>query len=216
MDLAARMQSPKRAGCTSRGQPVWPLPKAIALLAWLTACTTTVVPPPSPTEPRPVFILDHGRHTSLVLPHPQGLVRYAYGDWQWYAEVETGPTEATSAVLWPTRAALGRRVMEAPPTAQGVRHALKVGIQHLHTICVPAADADALRSRLDAIFRANLATAKFNAAYDLEFVEHPEPYSACHNSNHVVAEWLQQMGSGVEGSAFWAAWEVEDSGCGEP
>ncbi|MFW5955095.1 MAG: hypothetical protein ACOCSG_07320, partial [Guyparkeria sp.] len=44
----------------------------------LSACATTIVPPESVEQSQAVFVLDHGRHSSLVLPHPEGFVRYAY------------------------------------------------------------------------------------------------------------------------------------------
>ncbi|MGD8699334.1 MAG: hypothetical protein PVJ43_08595, partial [Gemmatimonadales bacterium] len=48
----------------------------------ITACTNVIVPPAEPLAPQTVFVIDHGRHASLVLPAPDsGLVRYAFGDW---------------------------------------------------------------------------------------------------------------------------------------
>jgi hypothetical protein len=87
-----------------------------ALLALcLSGCTTVVVPPARVAEPARVALLDHGRHASLVLKTAEsGMVRYAYGDWDWYAQGTTGAIEGSAAVLWPTRAALGRRRLPGP------------------------------------------------------------------------------------------------------
>ena len=54
----------------------------LLLMATLSGCgTTLIVPPDKPRDPAPVFVLDHGRHTSLVLSAANGtLHRYAYGD----------------------------------------------------------------------------------------------------------------------------------------
>ena len=80
---------------------------AAAVLLLTQACTTVIVPPVAPAEPGPVFLLDHGRHASLVLPRgDDGMVRYSYGEWKYYAQVRTGIGEASAAVLWPTRAGL--------------------------------------------------------------------------------------------------------------
>lgn len=174
----------------------------------LAACATTIVPPGPVACPQTVFVLDHGRHSSLVLPHPEGFVRYAYGDWGWYAEVDTGTTEASRAVLWPSRAALGRSVSGAVATREGVRAGLRVGIQRIHEVPVETHRVTALRDALEARYRANQASAKYNRAYDLTFVDYPEPYAAWNNSNHKVAEWLQRLGCGIEGSALWAWWTV--------
>ncbi|WP_410473920.1 hypothetical protein [Guyparkeria sp. TX1] len=175
----------------------------------LGACTTTIVPPASVDRPQSVFVLDHGRHSSLVLPHPDGFVRYAYGDWGWYAEVETGTTEASRAVLLPSRAGLGRSVKGEAATANGVRAGLIVGIQDLHEVQVETDQVATLRSSLEGLYRDNEDSLKYNAVYDLAFVEHPEAYAFWNNSNHKVAEWLRRLGCGIEGSAFWASWQVK-------
>ncbi|MFP4181550.1 MAG: hypothetical protein ACLFTX_03020 [Thiohalospira sp.] len=172
-------------------------------------CATTIVPPESVEQPETVFVLDHGRHSSLVLPHPEGFVRYAYGDWGWYAEVDTGAMQAFRAGLWPSRAGLGRSLTEADATREGVREALRVGIEAIHEVPVETERVTTLRDSLEARHRANEAGAKYNATYDLTFVEHPESYSVWNNSNHKVAEWLRRLGSTIEGSAFWAWWQVE-------
>ena len=174
----------------------------------LGGCATTIVPPASVDQPESVFVLDHGRHSSLVLPHPDGFVRYAYGDWGWYAEVETGTVEASRAVLLPTRAGLGRSLSSAPATRDGVRKGLRVGIQSVHEVPVETDRVTALRASLEAYHRAHRAGAKHNAVYGLTFVEYPEPYAFWNNSNHKVAEWLRRLDCAIEGSAFWAWWQV--------
>src|ERR687898_1077107 len=73
-------------------------------IAWLAAsgivaaCAATFVVAPPPLVPAatraPVAVLDHGQHSSLVIGRPDGrMVRYAYGDWRWYAEGKTGAAE---------------------------------------------------------------------------------------------------------------------------
>jgi hypothetical protein len=85
-------------------------------------CTTKVIPPANLAEPRKVFLLDHGRTPSLVLTTDDGtMVRYVYGDWRFYALMETGPLSAVAAVLWPTRGTLGRDEMAGPATPERPR-----------------------------------------------------------------------------------------------
>lgn len=182
-----------------------------------TACTAVIEPPPAPAEPQSVFVLDHGRHSSLVLPGESGgLVRYSYGDWSWYALDETGLFRGSSAVLWPTLAGFGRRELAAsragPVTADVVRAAVRVGIEHLHEVVVDARDASALRRRLDALFHAADSTLVYNEGYDLEFVHHPETYWAFRNSNQMVARWLERLGCRVRGPALLSRWRVEPGG----
>jgi hypothetical protein len=146
----------------------------LAGLFSLLACTNVIIPPPEPLEPEPVFILDHGRHASLVLPaQGSGIVRYAYGDWKYYAEAETGVAEASAAVLLPTHAGLGRRALAGPPTAGGVRRAIRLGVEQMHEVIVEGYAIARLREELDSIFQANEETRIYNASYDLEFVRHP-------------------------------------------
>lgn len=187
--------------------------RSLLLLCATAGCTAVIVPPPSPAEPQLVFVLDHGRHASLVLPGVGGgLVRYSYGDWKWYALKETGPLEASSALLWPSQAAFGRRELAGPAVADSVRARVRVGIEALHEVVVDARDAAALRRRLDALFHAHRESLIYNEAYDLEFVHHPEPYSAFRNSNQMVARWLERLGCRVRGAALFSRWQVEPGG----
>lgn len=181
----------------------------IVVLGLLAGCVTTVVVPPgSPAEPVPVFLLDHGRHTSLVLPAPDGtMARYAYGDWRFYAERQTGLGHAIAAILWPTESALGRRHLPGPPTETAVRAQVRVGIQEVHGLSVEAARVAALRRRLDALFEAG--EVRETPEVDLSFVAYPHAYSLRHNSNAVIADWLIELGAGVNRRPIWAGWRVE-------
>src|SRR5690606_41808804 len=92
---------------------------AVAAPLWLWGCAATVYPPRDVAEPAAVGILDHDRHTSLIVAVPEGMIRYSYGDWNWYALRRTGPIDGTGALLLPTKA--GHRRQEPcgpfPPMA---------------------------------------------------------------------------------------------------
>lgn len=182
---------------------------AFLLTLWLTGCgTTTVVVPPTPTEPVPVFLLDHGRHTSLILPAPDGtMTRYAYGDWKFYAERETGLGHAIAAILWPTESALGRRHLPGPPTEAAVRAQVRVYVQEIHGFSAEAARVLALRDRLNAYFETGVV--RETPEVDLSFVAYPHAYSLRHNSNAVIADWLTELGAEVSRRPIWAGWQVE-------
>ena len=174
------------------------------------ACTTVIVPPVAPKEPRSVFLIDHGRHASIALPKGDGgIVRYSYGDWSYYVQVETGVSEASAAVLWPTRAGLGRRELPGPLAAASVREHVKVWVEDVYELAVDSQRIESLRTRLDSIYEANLETRVYNRTYDLEFVQHPGAYWALHNSNEVVAVWLRQLGCRVSGPVLFSNWKVE-------
>jgi len=176
----------------------------------LGGCSTTVVPPAKLDEPARVFLLDHGRHTSLVLSTPEdGLVRYAYGDWRFYAERQTGPGHAIAALLWRTPGALGRRELKGPVTAAGVRTRVPLVIEALYEIEVERTRVDALRADLDAIF--NAAEEPLDTPeVDLFFAPHPRYYNLRHNSNTVVADWLEQLGCEIKGPAILARWRIRE------
>ena len=100
---------------------------AVAALLWLSGCGATVYPPPGVAAPSQVGVLDHGQHSSLILQIPDGMVRYSYGDWKWYAFRQTGPTEGTSALFWPSQAALGRKELPGPFSPAAVAREVRVG-----------------------------------------------------------------------------------------
>ncbi len=198
------MYSNRRRTEAKLGSALW------AGLFSVAACTNIVTPPPDPLDPQAVFILDHGRHASLVLPATgSGIVRYAYGDWKYYAEAETGFAEASAAALLPTAAGLGRRELPQPPTLGGVRQAVRLGVEAVHEVIVEWPAVVQLREELDSIFRANEATRIYNRSYNLEFVRHPHPYTIFQNSNWMVVNWLRQLGCQVRGLLLASDWSVE-------
>lgn len=177
----------------------------------LAGCAATVTPPPEPREPRAVFLLEHGRHTSLVLTaRDERLMRYAYGEWRWYAERDTGFTRAFPALFRNTPAALGRRALEGPGTAASLRPQIGVVIDDTHAFKAEAGKVDALLAALDRQYRAGLDEKLDNHPYELSFVPHPVPYTWRHNSNHMVADWLESLGFEVHGNPAFGRWRIKD------
>jgi hypothetical protein len=166
----------------------------------MSGCATRVAPPPRQlSEPVPVFLLDHGHHSSLVLPGESGgLVRYSYGDWRYYALGQTDLFTGFKALFRKTPGALGRRELPGPQTAANVRSLIRIGIEQLFELRADASDARRLRDDLDNLFNAGLASRIYNAKMDLDFVPHPEPYTLWHNSNLMVARWLGVLGFDVQ------------------
>ncbi|HEX2971329.1 MAG TPA: hypothetical protein VHP11_03290 [Tepidisphaeraceae bacterium] len=178
----------------------------IALLSTLTGCTNVITPPPPPADPVTVYLLDHGRHPSLVLPRPDGnLTRYAYGNWSWYALGKTGVFQALGALFIPGQAGLGRREFDSP----SLQPILELDpAEHIYAIQVERADADRLRTQLDSLFQANISTLHPNNDYHLDFVHHPESYCFFHNSNHVAADWLRDLNCRVKGPDLLSQWRL--------
>ena len=178
-----------------------------AALLWLAGCTNTVLPPAQVAEPARIGVLDHGRHTSLILEVPDGgMLRYAYGDWDWYALGETSALGGSRALLWPSPAALGRRRMPGPFSRASVAREVRVPIEHAVYLTVDASAVRRLLEQLDAVFQENRATRTYNRSYDLVFVRHPDPYWIMHNSNQEVGHWLERLGCRVEGPRIFSVW----------
>ncbi|WP_006786699.1 DUF2459 domain-containing protein [Thiorhodospira sibirica] len=186
---------------------------SIVVLLWvylgLSGCTPVRIHPPTElTQPRSVFLLDHGRHSSLVLPKPDGgLVRYAYGDRHYYAYGETTWRTAIAALFQETPAVLGRRDLPGPADVQLLASQVKVPIADIFEIYVENARIAALYAELEQHFQ-RAASTHYRAAVDLEFVPHPTPYRLTHNSNQVIADWLTYLGCRIEGRPITAHWHV--------
>lgn len=181
---------------------------AAALGAALAACTNTVVPPEPRGPTAAAFLLDHGRHASLVVEHEAGLNRYAYGQWQWYVENRKGPARASGTLVSSGPAGLGRARLAGPPAIATVRREVEVPIEAGWRIDVPADRAAALTARLEALFRERADTRTHNPRYGLDFVRHPNPYSLGHNSNHVAGQWLRALGCRVDMGGPFSVWRV--------
>jgi hypothetical protein len=156
------------------------------------------------------FLLDHGSTSSLVMPTADGnMVRYVYGDWNWYALRNTGVVDGLRALFGPTQGTLGRRELRGPPDANTVRERIKGhSIDALLPVIVARADVERLRSRLDEEHRAGARIALVEAV-DIQFVPSSQPYSYFSNSNHAVAAWLGELGCEIHGRSFHSRWRVE-------
>ncbi len=176
---------------------------------WLAGCGATLITPPDEVqEPTPVFVLEHGWTSSLVLPAADGsLYRYAYGDWAYYAERKTGSGAGLAALLWETPAALGRKHMAGPATVESVWQQVKVPIDALHFLQVEKRRVNALLEHLNGYFD-KAPFYRPTPEVDLIFVPHPVPYSLRHNSNQVLADWLVELGCRLDERPVLSGWKV--------
>lgn len=187
-------------------------PRLFAMLAaiMLGACTTVVIPPSAPTEPVSVFLIDHGRHSSLLLPtEAGGAVRYSYGDWAYYVEDRTGALSGLRAVFLPSRASLGRQDLLHAPDASRLAEQIGLLIVDAHEIRVASADVARLHGQLTSLFAASPHEPVQAVRNPSRFVEHPLRYSLLHNSNHVVGQWLTELGCTVIGYPLLPTWRIE-------
>ena len=154
----------------------------------LAGCATTIVPPPSPQQPVTVYLLDHGRTSSLAVPRDDGsFTRYVYGDWNWYALMKVGFVQGIAALFWPTQGALGRGIINRPSDMRDMLRKFDLESEKVFAIHVDRRRVDELNRRMDDIFLENADSLVRNEPYALEFVRHPSQYTICYNSNHAVA-----------------------------
>lgn len=182
----------------------------VLLLVLLTGCAARLHPPAEVADPVEVYLLDHGRHASLVVPDgDEGVVRYSYGDWQWYVEGRRHAGAALAAMLWPTRGALGRRHHPQREMPGELWRVAPEGVEQSYTLSVERERSRALRRRLDARHAA-AAPAVESDAFDLSFVPHPRAYWLAHQSNLVVARWLGELGVTVRGIPWLSRWYISE------
>ncbi|QOC21703.1 hypothetical protein IC757_11705 [Wenzhouxiangella sp. AB-CW3] len=177
----------------------------------LAGCVGTVTQPDATTfdQSRSAYLLDHGRHSTLVLTREDdSMVRYLYGEWRWYALQETGFFRVWPTLFFPTQAALGRKELAGPPDEAAIRRQVPVVIREIHELAAESEHIDALDRKLEQRFNDNIDTLHYNPNYDLEFVHDPVDYTVFYNSNHVVADWLRELGIEVRGNPIWGTWRV--------
>jgi len=189
---------------------------SLLLIVVLAGCTSTIVPPDKPAEPVSVFVLDHGRHSSLVLPLGSGpeetaaAVRYSYGDWDYYVLRDTGFWQGLRALVPPTPAALGRQYLRGPYNVDALVEQIPVEVVDSFEIEVNADDVRALREELHAKFEAGAEQERHRwPSTNIEFVRHPQDYTLMRNSNQMIADWLEMLGCTVRGKPILSNWRIE-------
>lgn len=183
---------------------------AIALLApVLSACSATILPPSQPSDPVIVVLLDHGRHSSLVLPDPSGgALRYSYGDWDYYVMRDTALASGARALFRRTPAALGRQHLMVAPESDSLLLALHVEVVQSWRIEVERSRVTRLRDDLEQQFASALDTRVYSPWFGVDFVRHPTPYTLNHNSNYLVGVWLTELGCEIRGQPILSSWTV--------
>jgi len=175
----------------------------------ITGCTGQVIQPADLLEPTSLYLIDHGRHSSLVLPREDGVVRYAYGEWEWYVRDRRGAMAGMSAMLWPTRGALGRGFFPGVGISPFPSRVAPEGYEEVFALQAEASLVRRLEHELDDIFEEGREHLIHHAFYDLDFVPYPKTYWFGHQSNQVTAEWLRQLGFTVRGVAWFSDWQVD-------
>ena len=181
----------------------------MVMITCLCSCATTIIPPVDPIDPVNVYLIDYGRHVSLLLPldETNELIEYAYGDWNWFALDRSRILDVFPTLFWPTPAALGRWEWALPDNAEAVRD--RISCEELLQITVARADAQRFLSELEDRFMKQIETLHYQPRYQFDFVRDDSTYHLLHNCNHVTARWLERMGCEVRGSAMLADFAVQ-------
>lgn len=183
----------------------------LLLLPLFTGCSALITLPQKVQEPRTVQLLQHGRHSSLLLTAAdQSRLRYSFGDWAWYVESDQNLASGSRALFKESKGALGRQSIT--PTTHGENLAAKVGVGtgKAYLFQVEAAKVDALLAALEQQFTASQSAPFYSAERHLSFVPHSKPYTYSYNSNHQVADWLRALGLQVQGNPTWGNWRVKE------
>jgi hypothetical protein len=187
-------------------------PLLLAVTTALASCTTVIHPSAHVVDPVQVFVLDHGRHSALVLPTADGgAMQWAWGEWQWYALDRTQWWRTPAVVFWPTRATLGRAPVAEPLGAplSAASLARRLYAEEVHVVVVERAAALALEAELEARFAAGAEEEVYSSLYRLSFVPDDErSYWIVHHCNSETKDWLRALGCEVSGAALFADFTV--------
>jgi hypothetical protein len=182
----------------------------VFMITTLYGCSTTVKCT-NPSEKAEVALLDHGHHTSLLFHRPdEESLRFSYGDWDYYAMSENTLLNGLKALLWPTKAAIGRKNFRLSNFDKSqIKLKVPVPIEDIIFIGVEKPKLNRLIKKLNRVHKKNLEASHYNPLFDLIFTEHPKSYSLVNNSNQMVAEWLEELGCRTDIWVLFSSWELK-------
>lgn len=185
---------------------------ALLLLLLIGGCSAIISAPETLHQPREVQLLQHGRHSSLLLTAAdQSRLRYSFGDWAWYVESDQSLASGSRALFKDSKGALGRQIVAATTAGENLAAKVGVGIGKAYLFQVEATQVDALLATLEQQFTASPSVPFYSAERHLSFVPHSRPYTFSYNSNHQVADWLRTLGLQVQGNPAWGNWRVKET-----
>lgn len=217
--------------------------KCLTILAALNlnaACTNIITPPANIENPTNVYVLDYGRHSSLLVPNRSAsddtlnheFTEYAYGEWKWFAKQNDSVWRIPATLFWPTTGTLGRNIWQvrnpddtfALNTSQSTteknhnaRMATAVANQFqtekvIHITVDRTAVTNLLDELNDRFKAANVQQPVYNQAYRLHFL--PEPnvkYTLFHNCNNEVVDWLRELDCTVNGTGIFSTFKLKEN-----
>ncbi|QDZ40482.1 DUF2459 domain-containing protein [Euhalothece natronophila Z-M001] len=182
----------------------------VAKLIILIYAPNFIIPPRDPVAPTTVYVLDYGFHSRLVLPDRGArLIQYGYGDWQHFALQERNLITTLKALFIPTQGTLAREELINSSTIQEIAEA-QARITSL-TIEVANEKVVKLRNKLQDRFDRNIETKVEGNRTNVQFVKDDQDYTIFYNSNHQVADWLEELGCEVEGVLILPNFQLQEN-----
>lgn len=197
-------------------------------LSLTVGCVTRITPVAEVSDPTVVYVVDYGRHSSVLLPVEDGaqssellgrttLREYTFGDWVYYAKDRDSLANAARALFWKTDGSLGRRDLvdlgpasDEAPIEPAARIQRTLQVDRVIPIVVERELAQGLLASLNARFEdgeQNRASI-YNPAVDKDFVLDEQYYSILRHCNHEVRDWLRELGLEALGAPLIAEFKV--------
>jgi len=189
----------------------------LLLLALAPGCAATIRPQQHVIDPVAVYVANYGIHSSVLLPSGDGrFVEYCFGDWGFAAENHCWPQDALGALMASQESAFGRRFVTVP-AGQIQPLPLHPSPRRIDHVYAAREDVKRLLRELDERYQRGAARALVhNPDNDTDYVKDTERYGALNNCNHLTARSLRTLGCRIDGTTFFANFEVEGKQVLEP
>lgn len=190
----------------------------VVLCLFAGGCVNRVVAPVEVIAPATVYVADHGKHSSLLLPDGpavpgDGYVQYAFGDWRCFVLNENSLLDYLRAAVLSNESALGR---ELHPTTRPTQLRRRVRAT-LTPLTVESADVSLLRRQLEAHWHRRSDEAVDNRTVRMVLVPYGDGphqrYSFLNHCNHATSRWLRRLGVQSPRAATFSRFVVTTDSC---
>lgn len=187
----------------------------VVAVATFAGCTPKIVPPANPASPVTIYLMDYGRHSTLVLPfNDDRLIEYAFGDWDYFALADYRLTLGVRALICSRASGLGRQILPDPGDERALIHRLRAARSLKFQVERQAAQN--LLAELDQRYRSRIETEVYNHDLTMHFVRDPARYNLFHNCNHVTADWLRKLDCRVRGWPVLSNFKLDERSAPRP
>ena len=190
----------------------------ICVVGLLAGCRYTITPPPSPSDPVRVYLVDYGDTSRVWLPAggADSFVEWGYGDWRWYANDKKSLLYGSVIFFWPTDGAIARREWSGSPWASPGRDRPRAEIDNyatwIYELDVERKAAEGLRSSLQDRYDRSIDSEFFNERRKTWFIRDNTSYWLGHQSSSVMADWIEDLGASTSGFTVKARYRVREPG----